>query len=287
MTDRLFRRQRRPGFDVGYLFIEPDVYLYECRHCSLLFFHPIVIGDERFYQHLQNLPFYYLESKAEYEAAARYVGDEMSVLEIGCGTGAFAGYINTKEYIGLELNQRAVAATRERGMTVSKATIEEYSASHVERHDVVVAFQVLEHIPNTHQFIRAALTCLRRDGLLIFAVPADDSFIGSISNLALNLPPHHNTRWRDRALQAVGEVFNLTVEAILHMPLEKRHRRFWLHNKLVGLLSGSRRRRKAVDASLWCKLVTYGAYPMSHVLCRVMPMLQSTWGHTVLGVFRK
>src|SRR5882757_6115744 len=89
------------------------IQLVECKDTGYRFYYPFnIYGDDRFYQHLQKSPLYYLKEKWEYDKAISLIGENKKVLEIGSG----AGYLMHKltaagkcaSLCGLELNTKAV-----------------------------------------------------------------------------------------------------------------------------------------------------------------------------------
>ena len=56
---------------------------------------------------MQNLEWYYMDEKDEYDYAKNFIKESDLVLEIGCGKGAFAQKISTKKYVGLEFSRKA------------------------------------------------------------------------------------------------------------------------------------------------------------------------------------
>lgn len=188
--------------------------LQRCPRCDLAFYTPQCPGDEDFYRSLQSFPWYYQADKPEYQVAAGYVTDADDVLEIGAGEGAFAGHLDSRSYRMLELNRAAVEVARSRGLAASEDPIEAYAIDHPAEYDVVCAFQVLEHVPNPREFIGSAAACLRSGGRLIFSVPADGSFVGRERRGLMNVPPHHMTRWSDRCLRGVAELFGMELVAL-------------------------------------------------------------------------
>jgi len=194
-----------------------------CGRCDLRFYTPPFIGDEGFYDSLQRFDWYYLEEKDEYDFAARHISATDRVLEVGIGHGAFAEKIPSESYEGLELSEAAVNMARQRGCKVARHSIQEHAKEHVGAYDVVCSFQVLEHIADTKSFLESSLKCLRKGGKMIQSVPREDGFVGRQSNNILNMPPHHATRWTDRALREVGELFKLEIVAVGHEPLSDLH----------------------------------------------------------------
>lgn len=250
---RLYRKQLKIDLEEDLAAIE----LRRCGACDLRFYVPALSGDERFYESLQKFDWYYVPDKDEYSFAAQFISSKDHVLEIGGGRGAFAAKIGPRSYEGLELSEAAATQARERGVQVRKCSIEEHSQDHAESYDVVCSFQVLEHIANTRSFIESSLKCLKRGGRLIHSVPWEDGFTGRQSNNVLNMPPHHATRWTDKALRSVAELFDLQVVAFGHEVLSDLHVRAYsvtlIENCLNSVLGRSHRTLDAALASVVVK----------------------------------
>ena len=189
-----------------------EITLQRCKSCDLKFFTPIVTPEKDFYEKLQRFPWYYLEEKDEFATAAQHIHTSDEVLEIGAGRGAFAHKIAGSRYTGLELSAAAVSAARETGLELRYETVEQHAVENAGRYDVVCAFQVLEHVPETARFLRAAIDCLRTDGRLILSVPNDDGFVRLDADV-LNFPPHHMTRWSVKCLQSLPSL--MPVELVM------------------------------------------------------------------------
>jgi 2-polyprenyl-3-methyl-5-hydroxy-6-metoxy-1,4-benzoquinol methylase len=156
----------------------------------------------------------------------------MNVLEIGCGNGAFLKLINNKVTAvkGLELNERAVEYAISNGLNVTNETIEDHSLNAENFYDVVICFQVLEHVTNVNSFIEASVRALKKGGKLIFAIPNNDNcffeyidlkwqFPQYQQALLLNMPPHHFNRWTTDSLKYLGEIFPLELNKFIYEPL--------------------------------------------------------------------
>jgi hypothetical protein len=64
-----------------------------------------------------------------------------------------------------------------------------------------------------------------------------DSLLGKNPMSILNLPPHHQTWWTDRALKEYPRQFGFTCEDIIHVPLDMAHHRAYFSTLLRDLLA--------------------------------------------------
>jgi len=99
------------------------------------------------------------------------------VLEVGCGTGAFAARIQhalpEAELIATDQRQRFVELTRERGVTARLADVEDLPYDDGS-FDVVAAMWMLYHVPDLHRGLAEIARVLRPGGLLVAATNGDD-----------------------------------------------------------------------------------------------------------------
>lgn len=212
------------GIDVHDYFGSRDVLeLYQCPDTGMRFFYPDTLaGDAVFYTALENRPGYYRDWKWEYDEAFRLVDAGATVMDIGCGRGAFLKKLQTEKgcaVMGLEFNPNAYAVLCESGIPASMETIEAHSAQHAEAYDVVTFFQVLEHVSAVQPFLTAALKCLKKNGLLILAVPNNEPYLfGNNKYDWLNLPPHHMGWWNRASLQRLDTIFPMSTQRIQVCP---------------------------------------------------------------------
>lgn len=260
-----------------------------CADCDLRFYNPAWAAGERLYAKLQQFDWYYLEEKEEYGVAAPYVSENCSVLEIGAGFGAFSEKVQAKSYVGLELSDSAVAFAQQRGLFVYKSSIEEHAENLRNPYDVVCAFQVLEHVPNTRSFVEASLRCLKAGGKLIYSVPSEDSFPGKEVNNMLNMPPHHMTRWTDTALLRLGELFGLTVLEIRHDSLSDHHIRphavAQVRNYLTGISGSKHRSLDPRFAKFFAKVLVRSIAVIPEIYLRAKR--SKLRGHSVTAIYEK
>lgn len=268
------------GFDVRYLFKDNELTCFKCLDCETKFFRPIVEGDNDFYALWQSEDWYFLhENKTEFEYSKKYIKPTDKVLDIGSGRGVFKKYINCKFYQGLEFSQKAVELAKKDGVNVIAESIQEHCLKNPEYYDVVVIFQVLEHIVNISDFMNSALKCLKKDGILIIAVPNNDSFIKSTINNYLNIPPHHQSQFTETSLKKLASLYNIEVIDVFKKKVTNIHKDFFynvlkwdIYNKLTNnpykmtedqsLKPGLHGYKKIISKSLisLAKLIKYHKY---------------------------
>lgn len=206
--------------------------VYRCIESGYRFYYPFdVAGDSEFYEALQSIPWYYMDWKWEYDKAIRLLIEGKNLLEIGCGKGNFIEYL-AKEGIsctGLELNIDTVKKLRRKGLNVLAETIEEHSKYNFEKYDMIVSFQVLEHVADVNSFIKNSLFCLKPNGKLILSVPNHDAFIGLDEFGILDMPPHHMGLWNEKSLKYISTIFNLKIENVFIEPLQSYHIDYYIN----------------------------------------------------------
>lgn len=196
-----------------------------CPRCDLIFFFPpSLAAPSDLYGQLEKYPWYYLPRKWEHDLAIQSMRTGQRVLEIGCGEGDFVSrMINKGIYAeGIELNTKAVAKARSRGLPISSQNLADAAIKFPESFDVICSFQVLEHVPNPSEFISRCCDLLVPGGILIFGLPNASSFLKHQFNL-LDLPPHHMTRWAEQALRFITNLFPLQLLEISFEPLASYH----------------------------------------------------------------
>jgi len=273
------------GIDIDRFFVQEFITYLNCNKCDLRFFDFSGSVDEAFYESLQMHPWYYLDEKAEYKYALQYIGPNDKLLEIGCGKGAFSEYLTTTDYTGLEFSQQAIDIAKKAGIRVILQSIQEHSIEKPGYYDVVCSFQVLEHISAIYDFLNAVVKTIKTGGILILAVPCEDSFLRFAINNALNLPPHHVSRWSDKSLDFLASCFDLELLKIHHEQVQPIHQRLFLATILINSMLKA---DKAVDCSLKYRLLSkivskiIGLFFNKELNNEFLPN-----GHTVTAVYRK
>ncbi|OIR19139.1 putative S-adenosylmethionine-dependent methyltransferase [mine drainage metagenome] len=182
----------------------------KCSTCHLEFFDSPYYGDADFYSRISKNSWYYEQSKWEFDVAAEIVSKlkPKDLLEIGCGNGFFLEKISAlgSNVEGVDINKDAVASCKTRGLKVEAGDVFDITRSY----DMVVLFQVLEHMENAKELFEFLTTKLvRPGGFLIIAVPNPDGYLKEMDINLLDMPPHHNSCWGLSTFEYLNTQFGL------------------------------------------------------------------------------
>ena len=134
----------------------------------------------------------------------------LKVLEVGCGTGMLrAGLETATNWIvdGADLNLNALLRAKHCwGRTLYYDIFDEYEPF-VEAYDVVILFDVLEHIHETKPFLASVLRHIAPGGLLLLNVPALQTFYSVYDEIM-----GHVRRYNKKTLAEEFKDFNFEIE---------------------------------------------------------------------------
>jgi len=225
-----------------------SVVLWRCPRCGFKYHDPRTAGNAGFYAELeQRRKGYYPSTRWEcIKTIAFAKGRRLrSVLDVGCGSGAFLDLAKAAgmETFGLDLNTHAVEECARKGHAVFPATFSEFAERFPnKKFDLVTAFQVLEHVPSPVQFLRDAASLAGSGGYISVAVPTEDGIYRLCPGEPHLWPPHHVSRWRKKDLAELGRLCDLKLiklgaEALYGADILM----FWeLHNRLANVLGTKR-----------------------------------------------
>ena len=99
----------------------------------------------------------------------------------------------------------------------------------------------MEHVSDARGFLEGSVKCLRRGGILTVAVPNCESFLEWRKNY-LNMPPHHQLHWNEKALRKIAQVHGLKIKQVYKEPVSEIHRESFysillqtMRDKLAGV----------------------------------------------------
>jgi 2-polyprenyl-3-methyl-5-hydroxy-6-metoxy-1,4-benzoquinol methylase len=134
----------------------------------------------------------------------------IKVLEVGSGTGLLRRQVElaTSWVVdGADLNLRALLQAKQgRGRNILYNVYDE-SELLVESYEIVILFDVLEHIQETHSFLKSVLKHIKPGGLLLLNVPALQFFYSSFDEVM-----GHFRRYNKRTL--IDEFKDLNFEIL-------------------------------------------------------------------------
>jgi 2-polyprenyl-3-methyl-5-hydroxy-6-metoxy-1,4-benzoquinol methylase len=259
--------------------------IYRCPVSQLEFFHPIGLdGDSRFYEELSKGAWYYQTERWENKQSLSFIKSGDRVLEIGSGSGFFGKYLADNvpgaDYLGLELNEKAVKDGVASGIRLIAEDSRTHSIKNSGSYDVVCSFQVFEHVSNIKALYEDAIQLLRPGGYLLVAVPNNDlAFLrrNVMYSKVLNMPPHHVNLFTPNSLSKIGNLMGLKVEKTLKEPLMQLNRDTYLYNTVNRLFLGN----NFITRAFW-KLKL-------HFILRPIASLFNNFinGHTVMVVYGK
>jgi 2-polyprenyl-3-methyl-5-hydroxy-6-metoxy-1,4-benzoquinol methylase len=213
-------------FDPFLAFPQLDESLRQCRcgTCALEFFSPQYVGQKEFYERLsRGNEWYYEENKWEFDEALRRLSLNPRVntlLEFGCGKGFFlekvAGCYDT---LGMEINREAAQACKRKNLNVTTDGFESLR----QQFDAIVAFEVLEHLPDPKELFRRVYQALAPGGALIIAVPNPEGYLREFDHVLLDMPPHHATRWRKTTFDYLARQLGMRIVGFADEPLRFVH----------------------------------------------------------------
>ena len=261
-----------------------DITYVSCNRCDLKFFDPPSAGAGDLYDTLQKFDWYYSTTKPEYDIAKPLLPAEGSILEVGSGKAAFAAYVGTHRYTGLEFSDSAFRRAAEAGITLLKETIEDHAVAHPGAYDGVVSFQVLEHVTDPHGFVRGCVGALKNGGTLVLAVPDHEGLCGIAQNNILDMPPHHVSHWSERSLRMLAELYDLEVVAIEREGVSS------LHTSWAARAAEERKLRQRfglgetlLDTSIVGRAISkYAGHRAAD-----LPAPEDMDGHTIVAAYRK
>ena len=149
------------------------------------------------------------------DLALPHLGDDP--LEVGSGLGHYAAdwaAAGVPQWTASEADDTRLAALRDRFAQDQVVRVRVLSVPTDEQahHSSVVAYNVLEHIPDDVQALRTFAHLLRPGGRVVLVVPAFPSAMSAFDRAI-----GHQRRYRRRTLRAAAEQAGLVVEVLHHV----------------------------------------------------------------------
>jgi 2-polyprenyl-3-methyl-5-hydroxy-6-metoxy-1,4-benzoquinol methylase len=216
-----------------FLYKDSNITNHRCGECELEFFSPIFTGNSNLYEILAKNDWYYEQNKWEFDEAINRLASNKninSLLEIGCGKGFFLEKVNNVyQTLGIEINNQAIDICRQKKLNVCAKSLEEITT----QFNAIVSFEVLEHIPEPQVFLEKACNLLSPQGTLILAMPNPSSYLREFDHVLLDMPPHHSTKWSQKAIEYLAKKYNLELVGISYEPLRYVHYQSYINELML------------------------------------------------------
>lgn len=200
-----------------------DYNLYRCQTCSLEFVDPPVPGNDAYYTWLSHRPGYYPESRWEWPIAIdlfqeHAASKNLSLVEIGCGSGAFLDRVRAMENIngfGIDTTQSAINVCLKKGLDAFCGTIDQYKAAEPNaRFDGACSFHCLEHVSKPLEFMQKIKSIVSSNGLIIISTPYSPMTFENAWFDPMNHPPHHMTRWNKNSYTMLAQQLGMKLALV-------------------------------------------------------------------------
>lgn len=112
--------------------------------------------------------------------------DSINVLEIGCGSGVFLSELKnqlTKTvqdikliYNGIDIDRTAISKNVDSTLNLVAASAEDFASSSEQKFDLVLHFELIEHLQDPYSFMRSVRNLLTENGIHHFHTPNATGF---------------------------------------------------------------------------------------------------------------
>lgn len=108
-----------------------------------------------------------------FERYIELIGDKSGkLLDLGCSSGTFASFLgNEYDYHGVDISPQKVRVAKRKGLNVIYHDLNQGIPFPSEDFDIVVAGELIEHMPNVSDFLREVHRVLKEDGIFIGSTP--------------------------------------------------------------------------------------------------------------------
>jgi 2-polyprenyl-3-methyl-5-hydroxy-6-metoxy-1,4-benzoquinol methylase len=112
--------------------------------------------------------------------------EPVRVLEIGCGSGRFLanlrgvliqqGLHDRVHLVGVDIDKNAIALNTDENLELHGVPIEEFAEKTQEQFDIVLHFELVEHLGDPAGFVKRCRGLLKEGGAMVFTTPNDLGF---------------------------------------------------------------------------------------------------------------
>ena len=144
-----------------------------------------------------------------------------NVLEVGCGPGVFyrPWQKSNVSWTGIDINPYWKEFGKKNQIPISNYSIDSLE----DQYDVVMAYQVLEHVENPISFIKAIKARLKPGGIVHLELPNQNALTSRLRQISSKLsydygfiqPPMHLRAFREKTIYRLFKDFNLETRMVL------------------------------------------------------------------------
>lgn len=200
--------------------------LFECRDCQVQFWDPLIQPGAVYYE-TEFLGLYRDIHAGRQSMDVRYRRflnefgriEGLRILDVGCGDGLILQKLRDmgNEVWGIDVDSRSVQTARARGLhNIHCADLHTF----VDRilpsgtyFDLVILFDVLEHLPYPLDTFRVLQGIINNEGLIVGTVPNRKRFFRNC--IRTDFPPHHFYRFDETSLLKLFEIAKLNTEKVV------------------------------------------------------------------------
>jgi len=162
-----------------------DRIIYRCPHDDLFFsvdkkikknLYDLTYYDASPYGQCLPLNDYYFEQKlVEIKSVTRET--KPTILDVGCGWGNFLQVLqkNQISYLGIDSSSEAIKICKINKLNSQKIDLLELSQKNRQQFSAITLFQVIEHLKNPVEYLKATKKLLKKDGVLLITTPNNQS----------------------------------------------------------------------------------------------------------------
>ena len=160
--------------------------LYSCNACAVSFRYPLPEQEtlnELYRTGTIDQWQYEPASRPDWRIASEWLATHHpagAILDIGCFDGAFFELLDSNWALhGIEINEAAIQRASERGVNILASDLRELTALRSEEaveFDAVVAFDVIEHVPDPRNLLENMMAVTRSGGAIVIASGNRDAF---------------------------------------------------------------------------------------------------------------
>lgn len=204
-------------------------FLYRCKSCSFQFKNPTIPAEKL-------LDCYERAAGDRWEvdvdpiernydrilAAIQAVVPQGRLLDVGCSHGTFLKYVSAKyQPFGIEPSTEAAEMTRSLGFDILGGTIGDLDSD--SRFDVIVAMDVLEHLPDPREFFESVSKHLNLGGIFVATTGNTDAWSWKLQKARYWYCafPEHVSFYNSQSLERLAKEFDMCLKSTQRMSYKR------------------------------------------------------------------